>query len=141
MAGENKAECRLNIFLTGSELRAESGDVGGGLGISLLEGSLVNVAGEHRIFDGSVLGGETSDLSACAGTVLGSVLVADSAGTVDLAVGQQAFLSVDTGLILDLEGACLLLLPAGTLLQHCCVEAFNDNTALFAAVTVPKCVS
>ena len=136
LAVEDEVEGVLDVFLAGTELRAEGGNVSGGLGIGLLEGGLINVAGEHSVLDSTVLGGETGDLGACAGAVLSGVLIAESAGTMDLGVGQEALLGKDTGLVLDLEGAGLLLLPPGALLVNSGVEAFNDNTALLAVFAV-----
>jgi hypothetical protein len=138
LAGERELPRGLDIGLAGSELSAEAGDVSGGLGIGLLEGCLVDVASEHGVLDGTVLGGEASNLGACAGAVLSGVLIAESACTVDLGVGEERFLGVDASLVLDLLGTGLLVLPHSALLGDTGIEALENDTAFLTVLLVNR---
>lgn len=131
---EDERVAGVNIALASSELASVGGDVRGGLAVGLLEGRLVDVAAEHGVLDGAVLGSEAGNLGACAGAVLSGVLVAEGAGAVDLGVGHHRFLGVDASLVLHLGGAGLLVGPAEFLLVNGGIEALNDDTAFLTVL-------
>ena len=62
LTGKGQSVALVNAGLTGSKMRSVGSNVGSSLAVGSLEGSLVDVTSKHGVLDGTVLGGEASNL-------------------------------------------------------------------------------